>query len=225
MSTNAGLRPLKHHEKKLLKKVDFLQWKGEHNVREIQVIRRYHLQDREDYSRYNKLVGHITKLAENLKTYGERDTFRITMTEKLLKKLYDMGLIPTQKSLALIDRVTVSSFCRRRLPVVMVTNKYAQTLREAVTFIEQVGRADCQETSVPHAVGHGSTKVACRAPQCLLLSARFSHIPETRPPTRLSVTRRSACPFLMRACVPMVDCPKAPLLSTCAPCMYVGVCR
>jgi len=164
--SGAGLRPLKYHERKLLKKVDFLQWKGEQNVREIQVIRRYHLQDREDYSRYNKLVGHISKLTENLKTYDERDPFRIENTDKLLKKLYDMGLIPTQKSLALCDRVTVSSFCRRRLPVVMVSNKYAQTLREAVTFVEQVRSAPVAESSLRsareitsfynHAVFHSS---------------------------------------------------------------------
>ena len=31
------MRQLKHHEKKLLKRVDFLQWKNEDNHREIQV--------------------------------------------------------------------------------------------------------------------------------------------------------------------------------------------
>lgn len=31
------MRQLKFHEKKLLKKVDFLQWKNEHNLRELQV--------------------------------------------------------------------------------------------------------------------------------------------------------------------------------------------
>ncbi len=31
------MRQLKFHEKKLLKKVDFLQWKNEHNQRELQV--------------------------------------------------------------------------------------------------------------------------------------------------------------------------------------------
>lgn len=31
------MRQLKHHEKKLLKKVDFLQWKRENNHRELQV--------------------------------------------------------------------------------------------------------------------------------------------------------------------------------------------
>ena len=33
------MRQLKYHENKLLKKVDFLQWKNEHNLRELQVRR------------------------------------------------------------------------------------------------------------------------------------------------------------------------------------------
>lgn len=61
------VRQFKHHEQKLLKKVDFLnvrtflrvlaglltrdwtQWKEDANLREIKVMRRYHVQDREDY--------------------------------------------------------------------------------------------------------------------------------------------------------------------------------
>jgi predicted metal-binding protein len=31
------MRVLKHHEQKLLKKVNFLAWKNEHNQRELQV--------------------------------------------------------------------------------------------------------------------------------------------------------------------------------------------
>ena len=31
------MRKLKHHEKKLLKKVDFLQWKRENSHRELEV--------------------------------------------------------------------------------------------------------------------------------------------------------------------------------------------
>ncbi len=31
------MRQLKHHEKKLLKKVDFLKWRNEDNLRELQV--------------------------------------------------------------------------------------------------------------------------------------------------------------------------------------------
>jgi hypothetical protein len=33
------MRQLKHHEQKLLKKVNFLRWKNEHNLRELQVGR------------------------------------------------------------------------------------------------------------------------------------------------------------------------------------------
>lgn len=43
-------RNLKYHEKKLLKKVDFLEYKREKNLREIEVIRKYHIQNREDYT-------------------------------------------------------------------------------------------------------------------------------------------------------------------------------
>ena len=46
------MRELKFHEKKLLKKVDFLNWKKDTNVRELHVLRRYHIQDREDYAKY-----------------------------------------------------------------------------------------------------------------------------------------------------------------------------
>jgi hypothetical protein len=61
------MRQLKHHEQKLLKKVNFFQWKAENNVREIKVLRRYHVQDRDDYVRYNKLAGLVTKLTSQLK--------------------------------------------------------------------------------------------------------------------------------------------------------------
>lgn len=45
------MRKLKHHEEKLLRKVDFLGWQQEENLREIQIMRRYHISKREDYSK------------------------------------------------------------------------------------------------------------------------------------------------------------------------------
>ncbi len=45
------VRKLKFHEKKLLKKVDFISWKAENNIREVQIIRKYHIQKREDYTK------------------------------------------------------------------------------------------------------------------------------------------------------------------------------
>ncbi len=47
-----------------------------------------------------------------------------------------MGLISSKK-LSDCEKITVSSFCRRRLPVVLVRLKFAETLKEAVTFVEQ----------------------------------------------------------------------------------------
>jgi U3 small nucleolar ribonucleoprotein protein IMP3 len=42
------MRELKYHENKLLKKVDFLNWKNEDNLREIAILRRYYVQNRDD---------------------------------------------------------------------------------------------------------------------------------------------------------------------------------
>ena len=48
-----------------------------------------------------------------------------------------MGLVPTKENLELVDKITASRFCRRRLPVVMTRNRMAQHLQAAVKFIEQ----------------------------------------------------------------------------------------
>lgn len=52
----------------------------------LQVMRRYHIQDREDYKKYNKLSGMITKLTHLLRQLDAQDTDRIQMTEELLTK-------------------------------------------------------------------------------------------------------------------------------------------
>mmetsp|Transcript_13731 Transcript_13731/g.37074 ORF Transcript_13731/g.37074 Transcript_13731/m.37074 type:complete len:183 (+) Transcript_13731:62-610(+) len=131
------MRQLKFHEKKLLKKVDFLKWKSEDNIRELQVMRRYHIQDRDDYKKYNKIVGMVTKLTNVLKQLDPKDATRIELTDQLLEKLTTMGVLPAKKSLVQCEQLATSAFCRRRLSVVMVRNKMAETVREACTFIEQ----------------------------------------------------------------------------------------
>ncbi|CAM9802760.1 unnamed protein product [Chrysoparadoxa australica] len=131
------MRKLAYHEQKLLKKVDFLQWKSDANIREIKVLRRYLIQNRDDYVKYNKLVGYITKLSARLKTLSPSDPLRIKMTEQLLGKLHHLGLIDSQSSLVKAEKITASAFCRRRLPVIMVRVKMSETIKEAVTFVEQ----------------------------------------------------------------------------------------
>merc|ERR1719273_2712871 len=69
--------------------------------------------------------------------------------------MYQIGLIPTKWNLELCDNVTASSiclrimktnayylipvfsFCRRRLPVVMVRSKMAENIKTATQLIEQ----------------------------------------------------------------------------------------
>jgi U3 small nucleolar ribonucleoprotein protein IMP3 len=61
------MRELKHHEKKLLRKVSLYSWNNEENLHVAKVLRRYHIQRREDYVSYNRLCGMITKLSAKLK--------------------------------------------------------------------------------------------------------------------------------------------------------------
>lgn len=50
------VRKLKYHEQKLLKKVDFISWQSDNNFHEVKILRKYHIQRREDYT---KSVGDI----------------------------------------------------------------------------------------------------------------------------------------------------------------------
>lgn len=131
------MRVLKHHEKKLLKKVDFFNWKEDQNLREAGIIRRYRLQDREDYTKYNKIVGLITKLTAKLRDLKQDDPLRQQISEQLLGKLKNLGFIDKTHSLLAAEKITVSKICQRRLPVVMVRCKMAQSLQEAARLIEQ----------------------------------------------------------------------------------------
>mmetsp|Transcript_18304 Transcript_18304/g.25820 ORF Transcript_18304/g.25820 Transcript_18304/m.25820 type:complete len:113 (-) Transcript_18304:13-351(-) len=109
------MRQLKHHEQKLLRKVSLYSWKGDENIKVSKILRRYHIQNREDYVAYNRLCGMVTKLASKLKTLKADDPFRIAMTDQLLQKLHDMGLLTTMKSLQKAEEITSSAFCRRRI--------------------------------------------------------------------------------------------------------------
>lgn len=76
-------------------------------------------------------------MVAKLKTLKQNDDYRIAKTEQLANKLFEMGVINTRQGLAPCEKVTVSSFARRRLPVVMQRLKMAETIKDAVTYIEQ----------------------------------------------------------------------------------------
>jgi len=174
------VRKLKFHEQKLLKKVDFLnvrhflviyiflffllfafllqsslifplwQWKADASHREVKVMRRYHIQDREDYHkcavlrpqlghcinlvlhtpcRYNKLCGSLRSYVHRLSILPAEDPFRSKMEVQLLSKLYDMGVLDNTAKLSDVEnKLTVAAFCRRRLAVFMCMSKMAETV-------------------------------------------------------------------------------------------------
>lgn len=87
--------------------------------------------------RYNKLTGNIKQLANRISLLDPRDPFRAQQEKALLEKLYNMGIITSTSKFSDCSKVTVSAFCRRRLPIVMCRLKMAETVKEAVTFVEQ----------------------------------------------------------------------------------------
>lgn len=131
------MRELKYHEKKLLRKVDLYSWKKEDNLRVAKIMRRYHIQNRDDYVAYSRIVGMCTKLAAKLKTLSKDDPFRIAMSDQLLTKLSDLALVNQATSLKKAEDLTASALCRRRLPVIMVRLKMAENMKTAVTLVEQ----------------------------------------------------------------------------------------
>ncbi|GFT13609.1 u3 small nucleolar ribonucleoprotein protein IMP3 [Trichonephila clavipes] len=81
------MRKLKYHEHKLLKKVDFISWEVDNNLHEVKIMKRYGLQKREDYTRYNQLSRQIRELARMIKDLDMKDPFRKETGDNLLKQL------------------------------------------------------------------------------------------------------------------------------------------
>ncbi|XP_053963704.1 U3 small nucleolar ribonucleoprotein protein IMP3 [Anastrepha obliqua] len=131
------VRKLKYHEQKLLKKVDFITWKVDNAGKEANVIRRYHIRKPSDYTKYNKLSREVRTLGEKIKSLEDTDPFKSEAASMLLEKLYSMGLMRNKIDLEMATRLTASSFCRRRLPVVMVKCRLSQNLKNATDLIEQ----------------------------------------------------------------------------------------
>ena len=87
-------------------------------------------------SRYNKLSRQIREIARKIRDLDPKDPFREISTKEFLEKLHSMGLINEKSTLEVVDKVTASSFCRRRLPVVLKKLEMAENLKAAVQFIE-----------------------------------------------------------------------------------------
>jgi len=79
----------------------------------------------------------IKKIAHKLLQLKKSDEYRIKKTKELLDKLYFVGFIKNQVNLKDADSVGISTFCRRRLAFILFKNKYCESIKQAVTFIEQ----------------------------------------------------------------------------------------
>jgi U3 small nucleolar ribonucleoprotein protein IMP3 len=117
--------------------VDFLDWKEEKNLHKASVVAKFGLSDRDEYEKYYAVAGKIQKLTRHLGRMPPDDPFRKLMTQALLKKLYDMGLTQQTQSLLDADKVTVSSFCRRRLAIVLRNLKMCEHLPQAMDYVRQ----------------------------------------------------------------------------------------
>lgn len=132
------VRKLKFHEQKLLRKVDFENYKQDKGHRDKLVIRRYSIQKPEDYHRYNRLCGSIRQLAHRISLLPPENEVRRKHEDLLLEKLYDMGILSSKSKLSSVENnVTVSAFARRRLPVVMTRLRMAENVTAAIKMIEQ----------------------------------------------------------------------------------------
>jgi U3 small nucleolar ribonucleoprotein protein IMP3 len=129
------MRQLKFHEQKLLKKVNFLEWGSTNTTREHLVISKYQLKDREEYAVYHRIASKIRSLAEALVRLKDTEEVKVAVGRKLISKLYSAGVI-SNKRLIDCSKVTVSSFCERRLPMLMKRSRMVSNFRDAARFVE-----------------------------------------------------------------------------------------
>ena len=128
------VRKLKYHEKKLLKKVDFLDWDvDKNNLQEVKIMKKYSV-TRNEYTAYNKLSRDVRTLAAKIQA-NEKKGFGVLAQRQLCQKLYDIGLISIQK-LGHCHEISASSFCRRRIAVMVMKLKMADNLADAIKYIE-----------------------------------------------------------------------------------------
>lgn len=128
------VRKLKYHEKKLLKKVDFINWEiDENNLKEVKIMRKYSI-TRGEYTAYNKLSREIRVLANKLQGV-EKKPYGVLAKRQLCQKLFDMGITTAQR-LGNCLEVSASSFCRRRIAVMVLKAKMADNLTDAIKYVE-----------------------------------------------------------------------------------------
>ena len=126
------VRKLKFHEQKLLRKVDFYNWEASNNLHEAKMMKKYHIQKREEYTLYNKLSRETRDIVRKIKDLDPKSRHRVEMSAAFLEKLYNLGLIPTKWNLENCDKVS-SPLQPCLLLQILYSGERQQFLSEEVT--------------------------------------------------------------------------------------------
>lgn len=59
----------------------------------MKVLRRYHIQVREDYMKYNRMVGQVHQIVHKLTKLPADDEYRIRTAEQMMNKLSVLTLV------------------------------------------------------------------------------------------------------------------------------------
>jgi U3 small nucleolar ribonucleoprotein protein IMP3 len=92
------VRKFKHHERKLLRKVDFTTYTSDNKHRHAQVSRRYMIQKPTDYEKYNRLCGRLRQFVHRLSLLPSTNPVRHKHEQLLLDKLFDLGILGSQST-------------------------------------------------------------------------------------------------------------------------------
>lgn len=137
------VRKLKHHEQKLLKKVNLYEWQDSRRGRmwgedvERRMVQRFRLQKRDSFRSYLMVSVELRRLSDLLRALPEADPVRVEVQTLIMTKLHALGLLRTeQRALVDLGRVHPARFCMRRLCVVLVALKMAPTIDDGITFVE-----------------------------------------------------------------------------------------
>ncbi|KAF7702712.1 U3 small nucleolar ribonucleoprotein IMP3 [Cucumispora dikerogammari] len=129
------MRMLKHHEQRLLRKTNFIEWLGDKTPIEQTITNRYYISDISVFYKYSKLVYSIRLTAKNISKLTDENK-KTSFARLLTSNLFNLGVI-SKPSLLLASKIKIIDFCKRRLPSLMVQLRMVQNMKDSVRFIEQ----------------------------------------------------------------------------------------
>ncbi|KAG2374873.1 hypothetical protein C9374_010247 [Naegleria lovaniensis] len=137
------VRELKHHEQKLLKKVDFLNWKSDGVTPEykeyiLKTIQKYQLRDQKEFFNYQRIATQINNTINNIKQLDDKlyRDFKVNQLVMLGKKLFDMGILDSEAEIETLNKITVGRLCRRRISYLLKVLHFAESVRLANMYIQ-----------------------------------------------------------------------------------------